>query len=170
MGNWRLTIRTSEDRKADLSVKRRLVGYLLCVLALVWNTESGLCVSLAWAVYILVREIQNKEGCLWIAVKRMLIQIAIVGIEIIYFFGSIELYNRVLCNNKDNELEISVQNKDNVTEISGLNKSMQGESIETDSNLSAQDEEQESTGQDSLEGLIFENTGVLFDSGYMVLT
>ncbi len=154
-------------QKADLSIKRRLIGHLLCILALVWNTESGLCVCLSWAVYIVIREIENKDCCFWLAVKRMLIQTVIVGIEIIMFFGSIGLYNRVLCNNKDNELEISVQNKDNVTEISRLNRSTQSEPEESDSNSSSQDEEQESTVQVSLEDLISENTGVLLDSGYM---
>lgn len=156
-------------QKADLSIKRRLIGHLLCILALVWNTESGICVSLAWAVYIVIREIENKDGCFWLAVKRMLIQITFVCIEIMLFFGSIELYNKALCDNKDNELEISVQNKDNIniTEVSRLTKSMQREPEESDSNSTSQEEEQESTRQDRLGDLIVENTGVLFDSGYM---
>lgn len=154
-------------QKEELSVKKRLIGHLLCVLALVWNTESGLCLSLAWAVYIVVREIENKDSCLWLAVKKMLIQIVFVIVEIILFFGSIELYNKTLCNHKDSELEISVQSKNNIIEISGLMKSVQRESVESDSNTTSQGEEQESTEQGELENIIVENTGVLFDSGYM---
>lgn len=155
-------------QKKDLSLKKRLCGHLLCVLALVWNTESGLCLSLAWAVYIVVREIENKDSCLWLAVKKMLIQIVFVIVEIILFFGSIvELYNKTLCNHKDSELEISVQSKNNIIEISGLMKSVQRESVESDSNTTSQSEEQESTEQTKLEGLIIKNTGVLFDSDYM---
>lgn len=151
----------------ELSMKRKLTGHLLCVIALVWNTESGLCVSLAWAVYIVVREIENKDSCFWLAVRKLLIQIVIVGIEVIFFFGSIELYNRFLCDDKVNESEISAQNKDTETEISALNKSIQRESEDAEPDPSVQEEEQENMQQKYLEVLVSEHMGVLFNSNFM---
>lgn len=129
----------------ELSLKRRLIGHLLCVLALLWNTESGICASLAWAVYIVIREIKNKDSCFWFAVRKLLVQIAIVGIEVITFFGSVELYNRILCNDKV----------------------IQKESEESETGSLVQEGEPENTSQNDLEDIVSKNTGVLFDSGYM---
>lgn len=153
----------------ELSFKRRLIGHLLCVVALLWNTESGICVSLAWAVYIVIREINNKDSCFWLAVRKLLVQIVIVGIEVITFFGSVELYNRILCNDKVNESEIIAQNKDFEIEISELNKSIQRESEENDTDPLGQEDQEnpENTSQIDLEDFISKNTGVLFNSGYM---
>lgn len=141
-----------------LSFRRRLTGHLLCCFALIWNTESGICISLAWAVYIVVREIENKDNCLWVAVRKLLAQMVIVGIEIVLFFGSVEFYNRFLCENKVNE---------KTTEVVQLYKSIPRESEGSETDSSEYEEEQENTTQNDLEDIFSKNTGVLFDSNYM---
>lgn len=154
-------------QKVDLSIKRRLIGYLICILALVWNTESGLCISLAWAVYIVIREIENKDRCFLLALKKFFIQIVIVCIEVVLFFASVELYNRILCVDKVSESELSKQNRIYGLETAALNKLIQRDVDDAEPDSSGEEEEQEGTLQNGFGGFIVENTGALFDSNYM---
>jgi len=76
-----------------LKGKDYMIGYILCMLAILWNTESGIVCGLAWAVYIVLRRIQDQDRCFIQAVRVAIVQIIIVVAEAIVAFSIVKTYN-----------------------------------------------------------------------------
>lgn len=80
-----------KDKK--LKAKECIIGYILCTLAVLWNTESGVVCGLAWAVYVVLRKIQGIDNCFIKAVKVAIQQIIVVLAEVVVAFAIVKVYN-----------------------------------------------------------------------------
>jgi hypothetical protein len=80
------------EKKPDAGM--RLGGYLLCVLAIVWNMESGLVCSVAWVVCVVARDCKGTKIKDYIL--RALPEVLIVLAEVLCAYLIVKGYNMLM--------------------------------------------------------------------------
>lgn len=85
--------------------KDLLIGYLLSLLAILWNTESGLFCAVAIAACFLVHDWQTEKWYSAKMLKRYILHIAFIVGSVFAAVGIMNIYN-FLCGHR--ELELSV--------------------------------------------------------------
>lgn len=68
-------------------------GYFLCVLGMLWSNEAGIVCGIAWAVYLVLKRIENVEKSFVKAVGNSVIQIIVVAIEYAITILIVNVYN-----------------------------------------------------------------------------
>ncbi len=75
----------------QLTTLWRLLGYLICTVAIFWNTESGLVCAVCWAVCIVMHS--EKK----LTIKRLIlegaVEVVIVVAELFIAYSAVKLYN-----------------------------------------------------------------------------
>ena len=75
----------------QLTIGKRLLGYLICTLAILWNTESGLVCAVCWAVCIVLKS--EKK----LTIKRLIIEgmaeLMVVAAELFIAYSAVKMYN-----------------------------------------------------------------------------
>ncbi len=75
----------------EINLQRRLIGYSICTLAILWNTESGLVCAVCWSVCIVIHREQK------LTVKRLIVEGALevlaVIAELFMAYSVVKMYN-----------------------------------------------------------------------------
>ena len=83
-----------EKKQVDLDkVKNCLLGFFICSLAILWETESGLFVAIVWSCFCALRSIQDKGLSLKRLLKLILIHVSAIVGEIILAVSIMNVYN-----------------------------------------------------------------------------
>lgn len=78
-----------KDKK--MTMTKRMLGYIICVLAIIWNTESGLVCAVSWAVCIVLHS--EKKKSFKMIIRSGLVEILVVIAEVFAAYSTIKLYN-----------------------------------------------------------------------------
>lgn len=70
---------------------RRVAGCILCMLATLWNTETGAVCALSFSVYIALKKCEGKK--LKELIAALLKEVPFMGLEVLAAFGITALYN-----------------------------------------------------------------------------
>ncbi|MBO6206607.1 MAG: hypothetical protein J6O73_18385 [Lachnospiraceae bacterium] len=81
-----------------ITVTKKIIGYLLCALAIVWNMESGLVCTVSWAVVAAVsaNAKESEHSGLPDLLLRVLKEIPFVVLEILTAYMIVKGYNMLL--------------------------------------------------------------------------
>ena len=80
-------------RSGKLNRLTCILGYVLCLAGIVWNTESGLICAAAWAALWLLRYFILQKQCLLSVLKTVVFHGAAVPAVFFGAFGLVNLYN-----------------------------------------------------------------------------
>ncbi|MBR3515547.1 MAG: hypothetical protein IKO10_04470 [Lachnospiraceae bacterium] len=78
-------------KEKQMTWKRRLGGYLICMLAILWNPESGLVCAVSWAVCLAL--LSQKEVTLKKTILQMIAEMMFVVAEVAIAYSIIKAYN-----------------------------------------------------------------------------
>ena len=92
-----------------LTLKKKILGYLLCVFAIFWNTESGLVCALTFAVFCSLMKIRNRDKSLIRFMGCVCVQFIIVIVECLLAFSTVSMYNKCVLSHNQPEVQEEVQ-------------------------------------------------------------
>ena len=93
----------------ELTLKKQVLGYLICVFAVFWNTESGLVCALTFAVFCSLMKIRNRDKSLVRFIGCVCVQFIIVIVECLLAFSIVSMYNKCVLNHNQAEVQEEVQ-------------------------------------------------------------
>lgn len=112
LGNEKIYLQTFPHRMMFLSIilyfatclngkvilnRERIRGYVLCILAMIWNHESGIVCGLVWASYLTMKKLGNRADDMKFVVKTALLECIGVIFEELIAYLVVGMYN--FCTN-----------------------------------------------------------------------
>lgn len=76
---------------------KRISGYVVCILAMIWNHESGIVCGLVWASYITLKKLGNRADDMKFVAKIALLECIVVIFEELIAYVVVGVYN--FCTN-----------------------------------------------------------------------
>ncbi|MDR2866999.1 MAG: hypothetical protein LBV13_06350 [Methanomassiliicoccaceae archaeon] len=91
-------------RKDPLTKKEYAIGSIISILAILWNFESGVAVSAAWFMYLIINYYQKNDFNAKSLIKNMSIIVAAMIFYILVPFITVNLYNWLVTGFDTNSL------------------------------------------------------------------
>ncbi len=83
-----------EKKKLDVStLKGCLLGFFVCSLVILWETETGFFVAIIWSVYCILRFFQVRRFKLRDAIKLVFVHVVAFVSEILFAMLLMNIYN-----------------------------------------------------------------------------